>query len=292
MSGLAVELFPLGSTDELAAFFLLMHTHPASTANCAALIASAMPAASHTRCTAPYIKELLRRFDSSPLGDFAVEMVRDDPTHKTVHLVLLVDCCMACEMEGEHVQLRSADSSSSPTVYLESGHKLTGIHCGKKCPACRAWHNMSYAEGGTRIPGGQQLPYRDATARGTRWVQLMGGKVFDCAMLHRLDQQMLHSHTGYETYCKKLVGLSGQPRGTVDAMRQNLGQAWAAWGLLRWREEMGQARPPLLRLRDEMGYCILLGWPPLPRVEHYGHRGILLPYGSNTAIITLHSQHP
>ena len=60
---------------------------------------------------------------------------------------------------------------------------------------------MSYAEGGTRIPAGKQVPYPGATASSRRWVQLSQSTVFENSLLDRLSAQMVHSHTGFETFC-------------------------------------------------------------------------------------------
>ena len=75
---------------------------------------------------------------------------------------------------------------------------------GLSCPRCSAWHSMSYAEGGTRIPAGKQVPYPGATASSRRWVQLSQSTVFENSLFGRLSAQMVHSHTGFETFCHEL----------------------------------------------------------------------------------------
>ena len=94
-------------------------------------------------------------------------------SRKTVRLVPDVEHCVACGLAGEAVPLvvKRADKCSSPTVYAEHG-RLKGELNGLSCPRCSAWHSMSYAEGGTRIPAGKQVPYPGATASSRRWIQL------------------------------------------------------------------------------------------------------------------------
>ena len=54
--------------------------------------------------------------------------------------------------------------------------------------------SMSYAEGGTEIPAGKQLPYAKATSQETRYVQLKPGYVFENSLVKGYEAQALFSH--------------------------------------------------------------------------------------------------
>ena len=187
------------------------------------------------RQASPLLRYLL---DKLPIVDWLASQLRDDLSRKTVRLVPDVEHCVACGLAGEAVPLvvKRADKCSSPTVYAEHG-RLKGELNGLSCPRCSAWHSMSYAEGGTRIPAGKQVPYPGATASSRRWIQLSQSTVFENSLLDRLSAQMVHSHTGFETFCHEWAMRCGESKDLAHTMRRRLGHTWLAWSLLRWRDE-------------------------------------------------------
>ena len=165
-SAFAQELHPINSAEDFISFVVALNLYPPGTPLRAERIAGEMPAG----LSAPAVRYLLSKL---PIVDRLASQLRDAPSRKTVRLVPDVEHCVACGLAGEAVPLvvKRADKCSSPTVYAEHG-RLKGELNGLSCPRCSAWHSMSYAEGGTRIPAGKQVPYPGATASSRRWIQL------------------------------------------------------------------------------------------------------------------------
>lgn len=230
-SAFAQELHPINSAEDFISFVVALNLYPPGTPLRAERIAGEMPAG----LSAPAVRYLLSKL---PIVDRLASQLRDDPSRKTVRLVPDVEHCVACGLAGEAVPLvvKRADKCSSPTVYAEHG-RLKGELNGLSCPRCSAWHSMSYAEGGTRIPAGKQVPYPGATASSRRWIQLSQSTVFENSLLDRLSAQMVHSHTGFETFCHEWAMRCGESKDLAHTMRRRLGHTWLAWSLLRWRDE-------------------------------------------------------
>ena len=230
-SAFAQELHPINSAEDFISFVVALNLYPPGTPLRAERIAGEMPAG----LSAPAVRYLLSKL---PIVDRLASPLRDDPSRKTVRLVPDVEHCVACGLAGEAVPLvvKRADKCSSPTVYAEHG-RLKGELNGLSCPRCSAWHSMSYAEGGTRIPAGKQVPYPGATASSRRWIQLSQSTVFENSLLDRLSAQMVHSHTGFETFCHEWAMRCGESKDLAHTMRRRLGHTWLAWSLLRWRDE-------------------------------------------------------
>jgi len=152
-SAFAQELYPINSAEDFISFVVALNLYPPGTPLRAERIAGEMPAG----LSAPAVRYLLNKL---PIVDRLASQLRDDPSRKTVRLVPDVEHCVACGLAGEAVPLvvKRADKCSSPTVYAEHG-RLKGELNGLSCPQCSAWHSMSYAEGGTRIPAGKQVPW-------------------------------------------------------------------------------------------------------------------------------------
>ena len=172
-SAFAQELHPINSAEDFISFVVALNLYPPGTPLRAERIAGEMPAG----LSAPAVRYLLKKL---PIVDRLASQLRDDPSRKTVRLVPDVEHCVACGLAGEAVPLvvKWGSRCSSPTVYAEHG-RLKGELNGLSCPRCSAWHSMSYAEGGTRIPAGKQVPYPGATASSRRWVQLSQSTVFE-----------------------------------------------------------------------------------------------------------------
>ena len=91
---------------------------------------------------------------------------------------------------------------------------------------------MSYAEGDTILQRGEQLAYPGAMQRDNRFVQLSRDTIIETEVLVRLTSQMVHSHTGYETFATEYTELANLPPALADALQMNLAHAWLAWTLL------------------------------------------------------------
>ena len=80
---------------------------------------------------------------------------------------------------------------------------LDGELCGLQCSRedCGAVHYMSFASGGKKLPPGKQQFYEGAAQ--LPWFQPTPHTVFETALLDQLNVQMLHSHTGWETFSRE-----------------------------------------------------------------------------------------
>jgi len=230
----ALQLHPIRSTDDLLNFIYCVYVYPASTPHRAERIAADMPSG----WTVPAITRLLL---DVPL-DSIYPMLHQPRAANTIVLVPDVIHCVACELEGESVELSviRAGRPSHPRVYSESG-LLRGELNSLTRNACGARHNMSYAEGGTRIPEGQQPAYAGDMDRSKRRIQLSRDTVFENLLLYRLDRQMVHSHSGLGTFCTEWVSLWNEPAHVVATMRKTLAHCWQARSLLLWLDEIAAA---------------------------------------------------
>ena len=84
-------------------------------------------------------------------------MSRRSPRRSTWSLEL----CAVCALQGQKVCLVVSDEPVHPTVYCTHGRFDGLLYC-KRCPTCRAKHNLSYAEESTRLAQGKQVPYDGA----------------------------------------------------------------------------------------------------------------------------------
>jgi len=107
-----------------------------------------------------------------------------------------------------------SDEPVRPTVYRTHGRFGGLLYC-KRCPDCRAKHNLSYAE----LTCPEQVPYDGAMDRTRKYVQLSRDIIFEGEMLWRLDTQMLHSHTGFEPYAKEWTTFADEPPQLVEPLR-------------------------------------------------------------------------
>ena len=168
-------------------------------------------------------------------------MSRRSPRRSTWSL----EFCAVCALQGQKVRLVVSDEPVRPTVYCTHGRFDGLLYC-KRCPDCRAKHNLSYAEESTRLAQGKQVPYDGAMDRTRKYVQLSRDIIFEGEMLWRLDTQMLHSHTGFEPYAKEWTTFADEPAPQlVEPLRIALSHAWLAWTLLRWRDELQLPKEPL-----------------------------------------------
>jgi len=65
--------------------------------------------------------------------------------------------------------------------------------------------------------------------------------VFENILLYRLDRQMVHSHSGLETFCTEWVSLWNEPAHVVDTIRKTLAHCWQARSWLLWLDEIAAA---------------------------------------------------
>ena len=116
-----------------------------------------------------------------------------------------------------------------PSDRILHARALDGLLYCKRCPTCRAKHNLSYAKESTRLAQGKQVPYDGAMDRTRKYVQLSRDIIFEGEMLWRLDTQMLHAHTGFEPYAKEWTTFADEPPQLVVPLRYALSHAWLAW---------------------------------------------------------------
>ena len=247
MTAFAGQLYPLRTEDELVALLSGMHHFPPGVPERARRVHERLPAGS-ALCSSD-IGVLIGRLDTEGgLGGLYKHLAhtKEGP----LHLVPSITHCAVCALNGEQVPLVVKSSLGNafprPTVYLDGrgGVRESVLYC-KWCPRCNAKHNMSYAEGGTILQRGEQLAYPGAMQRDNRFVQLSRDTIIETEVLVRLTSQMVHSHTGYETFATEYTELANLSPALADALQKNLVHAWLAWTLLLWREELDVTNQPL-----------------------------------------------
>ena len=241
----STKLWPLESEDEIVALLLGMARYPVDTPDRAELIAADM----QTKHASTTINVLVSSIESEAGISALVDLLDRKRFHEQekstpLHLVPQIEFCAVCALQGQKVCLVVSDEPVRPTVYCTHGRFDGLLYC-KRCPDCRAKHNLSYAEESTRLAQGKQVPYDGAMDRTRKYVQLSRDIIFEGEMLWRLDTQMLHSHTGFEPYAKEWTTFADEPPQLVEPLRIALSHAWLAWTLLRWRDELQLPKEPL-----------------------------------------------
>ena len=234
MTEFAANLYPLKTEEELVALLSGMHHFPPGVPERARRVHERLPAGS-ALCSSD-VGVLIDRLDTEGgLGGLYKHLAhtKEGP----LHLVPSITHCAVCALNGEQVPLVVKSSLGHafprPTVYLDGrgGVRESVLYC-KWCPRCNAKHNMSYAEGGTILQRGEQLACPGAMQRDNRFVQLSRDTIIETEVLVRLTSQMVHSHTGYETFATEYTELANLPPALADALQMNLAHAWLAWTLL------------------------------------------------------------
>ena len=208
---LSVEMEPLRSANDVGVLLQAMRQYPAGLPDRVILIAAELPAYSTQQ-----IALLLARLDTVGIGLVQTSSRLAD-TGPQVHLLPPPTTCVVCGEPGLMVDRKP----SSPTVVSERGI-LQGILHSKTCGKCGALHGMSYADGGSGLPSGKQMPYEGATARGSRWCQMSSKVVWENSLLYAFESQAVFSHTGYETFASE-VERPGTPARALLAREVTVG---------------------------------------------------------------------
>ena len=196
-----------------------MARYPVDTPDRAELIAADM----QTKHASTTINVLVSSIESEAGISALVDLLDRKRFHEQekstpLHLVPQIEFCAVCALQGQKVCLVVSDEPVHPTVYCTHGRFDGLLYC-KRCPNCRAKHNLSYAEESTRLAQGKQVPYDGAMDRTRKYVQLSRDIIFEGEMLWRLDTQMLHSHTGFEPYAKEWTTFADEPPQLVEPLR-------------------------------------------------------------------------
>ena len=152
---LSVEMEPLRSANDVGVLLQAMRQYPAGLPDRVSLIAAELPAYSTQQ-----IALLLARLDTVGIGLVQTSSRLAD-TGPQVHLLPPPTTCVVCGEPGLMVDRKPSGAvrpPSSPTVVSERGI-LQGILHSKTCGKCGALHGMSYADGGSGLPSGKQMPY-------------------------------------------------------------------------------------------------------------------------------------
>ena len=243
---LSVEMEPLRSANDVGVLLQAMRQYPAGLPDRVILIAAELPAYSTQQ-----IALLLARLDTVGIGLVQTSSRLAD-TGQQVHLLPPPTTCVVCGEPGLMVDRKPSGAvrpPSSPTVVSERGI-LQGILHSKTCGKCGALHGMSYADGGSGLPSGKQMPYEGATARGSRWCQMSSKVVWENSLLYAFESQAVFSHTGYETFASEYEWKHGG-HDVSQHLRRSLAHSWLAWSLLRWLEELELPVAPLGLSTDE-----------------------------------------
>ena len=243
---LSVEMEPLRSANDVGVLLQAMRQYPAGLPDRVSLIAAELPAYS-----TPQIALLLARLDTVGTGLVETSSRLAD-TGSQVHLLPPPTTCVVCGEPGLMVDRKPSGGvrpPSSPTVVSERGI-LQGILHSKTCGKCGALHGMSYADGGSGLSSGKQMPYEGATARGSRWCQMSPKIVWENSLLYAFESQAVFSHTGYETFASEYEWKHGG-HDVSSHLRRSLAHSWLAWSLLRWLEELELPVAPLGLSTDE-----------------------------------------
>jgi len=194
---LSVELQPLRTADEVTALLVALRRYPRDLPHRDEKIVQHLGG----KYSSTQIKDLVDRLDAASPAFMQLSSSLPFAGDDKIFLVCPVDNCVACA-HAPPLVVKTRTVPSSPTVVTESG-LFGGVVHQKVCGCCGATHGLSYAEGGTAIPAGKQLPYAHATARSTRFVHLQKGYVFENSLLYGYEAQALFSHTGYEPWAEE-----------------------------------------------------------------------------------------
>ena len=142
----STKLWPLESEDEIVALLLGMARYPVGTPDRAELIAADM----QTKHASTTINVLVSSIESEAGISALVDLLDRKRFHEqekstALHLVPQIEFCAVCALQGQKVRLVVSVEPVRPTVYCTHG-RFHGLLFCKRCPNCRAKHNLSYAE--------------------------------------------------------------------------------------------------------------------------------------------------
>jgi hypothetical protein len=219
-AGRAIE--PLRNLDDVAVFAEASSVAPEGLRDRARRVAQHMQSAG-VDCTEVQAGKLMTRAKQWQAWGRLLQKL--SPFRRAT-LVYSGDSCVACSANVfEQAVPRDA---CRPTVFTESG-AWKGEMPFRKCTGCGARHYVSYSTGG-RILADKQLFYSGVADR--QWFHVTEHTCFETRVLQRLSVQMLHSHTGWETFAHEYWSLTGS---MMD--RRLLSHAWLAISFLLELEE-------------------------------------------------------
>ena len=220
-------LYPLRTLADAAMFFLSAAAFPTGTPDRARRILERLP------LPLPGAEQLLRNLlDRLPASASSLNLIARLPVADQSVLVPQIERCIACDAP---LAVAYPNQPNFPAVYATSG-PVRGVQLfSKRCQRanCRALHYMSYAVGvgdSGNIPDGKQLPYSDEQMG--RWWQVTPSVVWEIKLLEQYQAQLLHSHTGMETFIKEYEQVNRCQLPTSTRKRLQLG--FFSWSLVRW----------------------------------------------------------
>ena len=224
---LGMQLHPLRSLDELAVVLETQLVFPEGTPRRARRVLEELRLRGVNLSTEFELTQLVERLEASDGWAAALGKLRV-PSERRVVLVPPVTRCVVPGCQGGRLVHARYGRSTCPHVFSIDG-QLQAELCGRICVDCHAVHCMSFASGGNLLPQSKQLFYEDAAS--LRWFQSTHGTVFEKRLLDQLNVQMLHSHSGWETFAHEYAMLHGA---VTDHFRKVLAHAWLEWSLLDW----------------------------------------------------------
>ena len=245
LTAAGAQIFPLRNLDDVACFADALQANPAALAEKQEKKVYVELRSKQIPASIADVSLLLKRAASQPAWQRLLQCLH---WPRRITLVPTVTKCVACGC----CDLTLGQSPAHPTVYTDDGAKEGELHH-LICDECQARHYMTYATAGTKLGGGQQF-YVDAPAQ--EWFHLTAQTVFHVSQLKRLSTQMLHSHTGWETYSSEYASLHCA---LLDPER--LAHAWLAWSFLHDLADIGVTPTPPLALHTKADMdATLLVW--------------------------------
>lgn len=252
-AALGLQLLPLRGPGDIATMLEVELLYPAGTPHRTKLVLGELRSR-HLPIKDPFeLEMLLRNLDASESWAQALSRLKL-PGETRCTLLPPVSACAVC---GSSLRDESNGRPSFPTVYSCRG-VLKGSLFSRRCTECNALHNMSYASGGKLLSPGEQLFY-DGAAQ-LEWFQRGAGTVYETQLLLQLNTQMVHSHTGWETFAREYVDIHGGGATLVGALRKVLARDWLAWSLLSWCDEMVAPPGPINVSSDAALDSLLLSY--------------------------------
>ena len=223
-------LHPLRRLADAATFFLSAAAYPIGTPDRALRILQRLPV------PLPGAEQLIRNLlDRLAASVPAQNVIAQLPLAEQSVFVPQIERCIACDAP---LVIAYPRRPNHPAVYTTSG-AVGGVQLfAKRCQRdnCRALHYMSYAVGvgdSGNLPDGKQLPYSEEQMG--RWWQVTPCVVWEIKLLEQYQAQLLHSHTGMETFIKEYEQVHRCCLPVNTRLRLQLG--FFSWSLVLWLRE-------------------------------------------------------
>ena len=197
-SVIGTHFYPLQNLGTASSFLWSLLRYPAGLPNRLAKIEAALRRYSMVSG----LISMVRRSDATPEVQ---ELISKLPPVDGMELITDLEQCVVCgesltsEVYPPHGERREGlRLRTSPTVYGENGAVLDVTLCPKRCTHCKALHYLSYAEGGEKLPEGEQQYYKGSTEQ--RWFHVTKEIVWSTQLLQQYEAQAVCSHSGFETF--------------------------------------------------------------------------------------------